>query len=170
MKNSDFCMCSLSCKIWSSNSSRKVEIKRRKKFLYKIEPNTCTICNIMSLIFIMSQLIFMLKIFYTRETIRGIRIATVHWLKFISFFMIDWDDWIKKKGQLFQLNRSGKEFDIHLRYYSKCRAISFSIVKSLLFIPNSNIIQHYIFVQFFLLIIYYYLYFNIIQAAFVFIN
>ena len=53
-------------------------------------------------------------------------------LKFHPFFIISRDHWIKNRIDYLLDRRKGK-FKRHLVYYTKCRAICFSIVKSLLF-------------------------------------
>ena len=48
---------------------------------------------------------FWKKRFYTRETIWGIRVSPIARLKFLTFFMIGWDDWIKKRVNYIEVKR-----------------------------------------------------------------
>ena len=69
------------------------------------------------------------KRFYSRGTLRGIKISDC--LKFLPFLGLAENSELRKG---FELRRREGKFDRHLFYYTKGRAICFSIIKSLLFV------------------------------------
>ena len=62
-------------------------------------------------------------------TIRGIRILPL--VKIPTFIMIGWGLWIRKRVNYLS-GIEGKGVERHSLYFTKCRAICFSIIKSLL--------------------------------------
>ena len=72
---------------------------------------------------------FWQKRFYTRGTIRGIRISRLAKIPPL------YQDWLRslnrEEGQLFELHRGG--FERHSPYCAKCCDICFSIKRSILF-------------------------------------
>ena len=85
-------------------------------------------CLYFSFTYIWCSYYYFQKRCYTKETIRGIEF--LHWLKVLFFFMIGWDDWINKRVNYLSCIEGKGRVDRNLMYYTKCRTICSSNVKS----------------------------------------